>query len=161
MLASLLTHTVTSLDAAGIPDEALATLTQGKGFGPFRSGPAMVPFGRAWRLGVLLLDRSGGLYATGRITRAVESGWVTNQNAAQEVRRSWKVAASKGPFETGEVVNFDVVPLALDEDSLLAGSGPLSLQGGTVLVRWSASGQPARLEDYLADRISVMRSERD
>ena len=35
--------------------------------------PAVImPAGRAWRLGVLLIDRDGRLYATGEVTRAID-----------------------------------------------------------------------------------------
>ena len=66
-LAELLRDTVAALDAAGTPDEALGELRTSR----FRAA-RFVPTGRAWRLGVLLLDRDGTLYETGNVTRAVE-----------------------------------------------------------------------------------------
>ncbi|WP_394770840.1 hypothetical protein [Lacisediminihabitans sp.] len=153
----LLARTIGALDAAGVKDEALAILRPSRGFSVFRTAEAMVPAGRAWRLGVLLLDRSGSLFATGSVTRAVEPGRVTNQSPAAELRRAARRTASRGPFARGDVVNFGFVPLALDAGSLRAGSGPLALVDDSVLVRWGgADGQGvSTLAAYLADRVSL------
>lgn len=165
-VSELLAQTVESLDAIGAHDETIAELTPSRGFSIFRSRPRMVPIGRAWRLGVLLLDREGRLYATGSITRAVEPGRVTNQSVAFEERRSYRNAAFHGPFSPGEVVNFDIVPIAIVADTLRAGSGLLFLDGNgdsdgdsdVVMVRWdSHSGAGfARLDHYLAERVELL-----
>lgn len=81
-----------------------------------------MPAGRAWRLSMLPLDRSGNLFATGSVTRAVEPGRVTNQSPAAEVRRAARRTAARGPFARGDVVNFGFA-LSIDAESLRAGSG--------------------------------------
>jgi len=134
----------------------------------FRTAEAMMPAGRAWRLGMLLLDRSGNLFATGSVTRAVEPGRVTNQSPAAEVRRAARRTAARGPFARGpfargpfargDVVNFGLAP-PIDAESLRAGSGPLSLVDYSVLVRWGggADGQGvSTLDAYLAARVSLL-----
>lgn len=163
---ALLAQTVESLEAIGAHDETIAELTRSRGFAVFRSRPRMAPLGRAWRLGVLLLDREGRLYSTGSITRAVEPGRVTNQSAAFEERRSYRTAAFRGPFSPGEVVNFDIIPIAIDADSLRAGSGPLFLDGDSdsdsdsdgVMVHWDSHPGAgfARLDRYLAERTELL-----
>jgi hypothetical protein len=59
-------------------------------------------------------------------------------------------------------VNFDVAEIPLDADSLRTGSGPLSLRGDTVMVRWNA-GQGdeglSSLESYLAARLGILRGD--
>jgi hypothetical protein len=157
-IRELLSRTVAALDDAGVKDEALAILRPSRGFSVFRTPEAMRPAGRAWRLGVLLLDRGGGLFATGSVTRAVEPGRVTNQSPAAELRRAARRTASRGPFARGDVVNFGFVPIALDAVSLLAGSAPLALVDGEVLVRWGGPDGPgvSSLDAYLADRVGLL-----
>jgi hypothetical protein len=112
---------------------------------------------------MLLLDRSGNLFATGSVTRAVEPGRVTNQSPAAEVRRAARRTAARGPFARGpfargDVVNFGFAP-SIDAESLRAGSGPLSLVDDSVLVRWGggADGQGvSTLDAYLAARVSLL-----
>lgn len=131
----------------------------------------MTPIGRVWRLGVLLLEvvqagavHAGGagtdatLYATGLNTRAVEPGRPGYQSESAEVRRAYRAAAFAGPFERGETVNFDAHPIDLSPESLREASGPLVLEGGTVLVRWSPSTPAALMpvDAYLADRVALL-----
>jgi hypothetical protein len=155
----LLASTVESLQTLGVHDEALGVMREPRRFA-FASAPTMVPAGRAWRLGVLLLDRDGGLYETGDVTRAIEPlRAVTNRSAEAEARRDDRRAAARGKFPEGEVINHRYVPLALDDESLRAGSGPLFVRDGTVMVRWdrrSPGAGVSALRAYLADRTSVL-----
>jgi hypothetical protein len=156
-LDELLRRTVTELDAFGARDEALARVRDPRGIGPFKTAAAMVPVGRAWRLGVLLLDREATLGATGKITRAVEPGWPTNLSLSVEERRADRLAASRGRFVTGEVVNYAYETIDRDPESLAAGSGPLSLDGDRVLVHWGPAAAERRpIAAYLADRIELL-----
>lgn len=152
-LTELLRRTVAELEARSVPDEALATLRQRR-FGR----PKLVPSGRAWRLGVLLLDRDGHLYSTATVTRAVEPlRGVTNRSAEAESRRDLRRVAARGRFAEGEAVNVDATPLDLSDEALARGSGPLQLApDGTVLVRWNARDDTRPLADYLADRLSLL-----
>lgn len=154
-LSSRLAATVAELDRIGAPDEALGELREGRGIGRMRAQPKLVPVGRAWRLGVVLLDRAGRLYATGEITRAIEPQVaVTNRSAAAELKREYRRAAVRGPFATGETINHEFEPIDLSADALRAGSGPLSVDGEELLVRLT-SGSRVPLERYLADRVGL------
>ena len=159
-LPELLAGTVASLRAGSVPDESLATVKRALGIPGLTGASRMVPSGRAWRLGVLLLDSAAHLYATGDVTRAIEPlRAVTNRSAQAEARREDRRAAARGRFPEGEVVNFGYRPLSLDEDDLRDESGVIFLREAVVMVRWSA-GDPVRgirpLADYLADRVGLL-----
>jgi hypothetical protein len=162
-LDDLLAATIARLEGLGIADESLGEFRKPRRLLP--APPSMVPTGRAWRLGVLLLDREGRLYATGQITRAIEPGRAAvNRSEQGERRRADRMAASRGPFARGEVVNFGYELLAIDDASLVAGSGPLSLDAdtGVVTVRWGDGfGELgiSPIEDYLDDRIALFASD--
>jgi len=145
-LQQLLRSTIDVIEAAGISDEALATLKK-----PRFSAPKLVKEGRAWRLGVLLIDRQARLYRTGEVTRAVEPlRGVANKSAEAEARREMRRAATRGKFPEGEVVNFGHSLI-----EVTAESDPVRLSGGEALVRWNASGHWRPLASYLTERISL------
>ncbi|WP_309617252.1 hypothetical protein [Salinibacterium sp.] len=159
-LAELLRRTVAELDARGAHDEALGAVKPGRGFGPISTATKMVRAGRAWRLGVLLIDRNAELYETGSVTRAiVPLRAVTNRSAEAEARRDDRRAAARGNFPDGEVVNFDYSPIDTSAAALDEGSGILSLQEGAVMVRWHATDPARRLDSYIADRLSLLVAE--
>jgi hypothetical protein len=57
------------------------------------------------------------------------------------------------------VINHRYVPIPLDDESLRAGSGPLFVRDGTVMVHWdrrSPGAGVSALGAYLADRTSVL-----
>lgn len=158
-LDDLLRRTVRALRESGARTEALASFEERKAVLGIRRSPVMRPRTRVWRLGVLLLDAEGCLYAAGRLTRAVEPGRVTNQSARAEERRDYRRAAYNGTFDEGESVNFDAEPVALDVASIRAGEGLLALRGDIVMVRWNR--QPgddnlAELGPYLSDRADLL-----
>ena len=156
-LAALLRRTVDDLEARGAHDEALGTVKSGRGFGPITTATKMVSAGRAWRLGVLLIDRDARLYETGTVTRAiVPLRAVTNFSAEAEARRDDRRAAARGRFPEGEVVNVDYSPIDLGATALEDGRGILGLQDGAVMVRWHATDPPRRLDSYLADRLGLL-----
>lgn len=159
-LRALLAHTVERLETMGVGDEAIATLLPARRIALIRRPAVMEPVARAWRLGVLLLGRDARLFGTGRITRAVEPKHATvylNEESRQ--RRELRQAAARGDFMPGDVVNFDVVEIPLDAEGLRAASGPLTLHGDTVMVRWyEGQGDDAlsSLESYLAERLAIL-----
>jgi hypothetical protein len=156
---ALLDLTVERLSESGARDEALGTLNPGKGILGLKTTAKMVPAGRAWRLGVLLLDRDGRLFATGSLTRAVVPGRVTNQSPAQELRKADRLAAARGKFETGEVVNYRYTPIGVDAESLREGNGVLLLVDGVVMVRWDRAGGTrgtTALDAYLDERFDLL-----
>jgi len=157
-LSGLLARTITRLEAAGIHDESLAAWKHSRGVLGIGASDSLVPMGRAWRLGVLLLGRDGALYSTGEVTRAVQPGRAAvNRSAGGEQRRAIRAIAARGNFPRGEVINHGWVPIALDEASLEAGSGPLSVRDGVVVVRFDvAELSVAPLDRYLDDRVSIL-----
>ncbi len=157
-LDDLLARTVAQLEAASVHDEALAAWKHSKGVFGIGASDSLVPAGRAWRLGVLLLDRGRFLYSTGEVTRAVQPGRAAvNRSAAGEERRAIRAIAARGDFARGEVINHGWQPIAIDEASLAAGSGPLSLRDGVVVVRFDPGDLGvAPLERYLADRVGIL-----
>jgi len=153
--------TVDELRRRAVPDEAVAVLRTPRAIGPIRRAPVMVPTGRAWRLGVLLLDADGGLAATGRVTRALEPTRSQDLSAGVEARKDARRAASRGRFREGEAVHWDVVPLHLDAAALADPGAPfagrLSLRGQEVVVQWGPSAGDVRpLAAYLRDRLDVL-----
>lgn len=159
----LLAQTIEVLDSRGIPDEALGAMRPAHRILGMMRPAVIVPAGRAWRLGVLLLDRSGQLYAIGMVTRAITpKRGVADHSLIADARREDQRAAVRGSFADGEVVNFGYSAIPLDEDSLRAGAGPMSMNGTTVTVRWDTSGAgrgSAPLESYLAERISLLAND--
>jgi len=159
-LHAMLAATVERLEEMGVADEAIATLRPARRIALIPRPAVMDAVGRAWRLGVLLLDRDCQLYAVGGITRAIELTHETvYMNAEALHRRELRVAATRGGFALGDTVNFDVTEIVLDAESLRAETGPLSLRGETVMVRWVAGEGDkglAPLESYLAERTSIL-----
>lgn len=146
-LADLLAQTVAELDRRRVPDEALARLRNPR-FGRQR----LVATGRAWRLGVLLLDRDGRLYSTATVTRAIEPlRGVTNRSAEADARRGLRHLAARSGFPEGETINVDPVPIDVEE---LA--APLLTVGDVVMIRWNSGDGVLPLEDYLADRLALL-----
>jgi len=143
-LTAMLQGSVRALDDAGVPDEALAVLKHRR-----IGGDRLVPAGRAWRLGVLLLDRAGRLYSTGEVTRAIEPlRGVTNRSAEAEARRADRHLAARSRFPEGEVVNFGYTPVE-------PGDELLPVVDEMILVRWNGSFTRP-LADYLADRVALL-----
>jgi hypothetical protein len=145
-LAALLRRTVEQLETSHAPDEALAVERLSRW-----RGRRLVPIGRAWRLGVLLIDRDARLYATGQVTRAIEPlRGVANKSPDAEVRREHRRAAARGRFPEGETVNFDYRAIDLE-----APDEPLVIEAGTVMVRWNGTATRT-LEGYLAERVDLL-----
>lgn len=155
-LGELLQDTVAWLTAHRGRDEALGRFERKRGLRGLRGGMELRPAGRVWRLGVLLLDREGRLYAAGAATRAVEPPHPNYQSVSGEERRELRRLALRSGFEPGESVNFDAEELALDEGSLRAGSGPLLLDGGRLLVRWAPGQGHVPLKPYLEERSRLL-----
>lgn len=144
-VSALLTSAVAQLRAARVADEALAELRPAQRVGPITRPMRLVPAGRAWRLGEILLDADARLYSTGSVTRAITpKDFAANKSQAEEDRRELQHAAVRGRFTAGEAVNFGHVPMAVGDDRLpiIDGTPKLHLQQATV-----------PLDSYLADRI--------
>lgn len=152
---ALLRRTAERLAAAGARDEALARYEEPKPvLGMIQRRPTMRPLGRAWRLGALLLQADGAVWATGVSTRVAEPGRPQHHTASVEVRRAYRAAAIQGGFPLGETVNHGIAPIALD-GSLVDGAPPLLVRDGEAWVRWGADA-PVPLERYLADLAELL-----
>jgi hypothetical protein len=151
-----LAHAVRRLEDAGVADEALATFTTPKRILFVQRAPVMLPVGRVWPLGVLLLGRDGSLHATGTVTRAVPPGYPGYQSPGVEVRRGYRAAAHAGRFEAGDTVNFDTAEIAID--AVDDASSPLFVDAGVARVRWNPThpSQSRPLDAYLADRVGLL-----
>lgn len=153
---------VRALILASARTETLAEYVPGRRVLGMPRAPRMSAIGPVWRLGVLLLDADGRLYATGRVIRAERAvrKSVTAESVAEQ--RAYRAAAIKGGLPEGATVVFDAEPIALDADALAAGaaSGPLVMRGDEVLVRWSPTQPDALipLEAYLRDRVDLLVS---
>lgn len=166
-------ETVRALREAGVPPEGLAEyVPEGRRLLVLRRAATMRPLGEVWRLGALLLDTGGQLYAAGRATRAAERGRVGHQSVSREERRDIAAAALRGGYLAGAAVNFDAVALPIgvrgpgggDPAAYSAGAAalaalPVGFHGGAVRVRWRAGasldGAPT-LEQYLAERAALL-----
>jgi hypothetical protein len=149
------------LTASHARTETLAELRTPRRFGPVRRAPKFVPVAEVWRLGVLLLaadpDGGGRLFATGSVTRAREPRHPNFTSVSGEERREVREAARRAGFATGETVDYDAVPLPLDDT--LGTIGPLVLRDGELFVSWNASRSPDSLVPfaaYLAERVELL-----
>ena len=113
------------------------------------TAPKIVPVGRAWRLGSVLLDRDGQLYRAGRTTRAVEpKQFLANKSNEAAQRREEQLAAVRGKVPAGDTVHFDYEPLAPE------------LVDGVWMIAWSATVPSlVPLEGFLDERIRLLTSD--
>lgn len=140
-LPTLLARTVELLRAAGIEPEHVAQRRPARRLGPIQFAERLVPAGRAWRLGELLLTDDGALLATGVVTRAIEPRqFAANKSPAEEARRQLQRAAVRGRFPTGAAVNVDSREIEIDRDA--TGAVTVTLADAVV-----------DLERYLDDRV--------
>ncbi len=128
---------IDALVESGVPDEALGVWRPEKKLFGVPRPPAMDPVGRVWRLGALLIDRDGALYATGKLTRAiVPKDFNADKSLAGEAHREIQRAASRGSFRSGESVNYEWTRLTPDEAAALVAPEPVA--------------------KYLADRLALL-----
>ncbi|MGP6172475.1 glutaminase [Microbacterium sp. A204] len=132
----------------GIPKE---------GLGEERSsrwrGQRIVRVDEAWHVGVLLLTDEGVL-ATGEILRAADPGRRGYAAESARERAARRQMALRGGFREGDVVH--VGWSVIDVAAVDAGgvSGPLALQDGVPMVRWSGSSYRP-LGTYLQEQIDL------
>lgn len=141
---------------ADAPRERLGEATaQRRVFGILR--PArIVPVGAAWHLGTLLLG-DDAVFATGEIVRAREEARRGYTAQSQRERSERAAAARRGGFAEGEVVHVGWRVLDLDAVGRGEPSGPLALRDGVPSIRWSAAGGLLPLQEYLDERIELLR----
>ena len=118
-------------------------------------GTRIVPVGRAWHLGVLLLTDDAVL-ATAEVLRsaaAVRRGYAAESARERAARRE---QARRGGFPEGAVVHVGWTPIDLDAVAAGAASGPLALLDGVPSVKWSRAGGYRPLGDYLDEQIELL-----
>ena len=158
-----------ALDAAGATaaaelgrhdarDEALAEYVPERRTLGIPRAARMTPLGRDWRLGVLLVDPDGRLFATGRVVRAERPVRRSTPAASIAEQRAFAAAAVKGGFAEGETVNFGAVPVDPAELGRSGASGPIVVVGDALFVRWNPAQPDALtpLDRYLADRVELL-----
>lgn len=140
-LAAVLGRTIESLRAAGIEPEHLAHRRPSRRIGPVQLAEKLIPAGRAWRLGEVLVTDTGRLLATGVVTRSLEPRqFAANKSPAEEARRDLQRAAVRGRFPSGAAVNVDY----RDVETAVDATGDLTVELADAVVG---------LEAYLADRV--------
>ncbi|HEX4441966.1 MAG TPA: hypothetical protein VHZ81_00200 [Galbitalea sp.] len=155
-LVARLESLVRDLGAADAPDEALGEFLPSRGIGPFATAEKFRALGRAWRLGVLLVDDRANLFSTGELTRAIEPGRAAvNRSAQGERRRALRAAAARSGFAAGDVVNYGFVRLDTGANALSASAGPLSMRDGVLVVQLEP-GAYADLDRYLTERYELL-----
>ncbi len=148
--------TIAELLAAGANTETLAEYRPAHRTLLVPRRASFTTIGPVWRLGVLLLDVDGAMFATGAVTRARDPKHPNHTSVSGEERRQLREAASKAGFGLHDTVNFDVTPLPLDET--LGTIGPLVLRDGALTVSWNARRTPDSLRpfaDYLRERAEL------
>lgn len=153
---------VRELAAASARTETLAEYVPARRVLGLPRAPRMFAIGPVWRLGVLLLDADGRLYATGRVVRAERPARKSVIAESVAEHRAYRAAAVKGGIPEGATVVFDAAALELEVDALAAGQGTLVFTDGAdgvvVAVRWNPSFADAAmpLESYLAERVDLL-----
>ncbi|WP_110589561.1 glutaminase [Microbacterium suaedae] len=118
--------------------------------------PVLAPVAEAWHLGVLLVG-DDTVWGTGDILRSaaeVRRGYTAE---SQRERAALAAMAFRGGFAEGETCHIAWAPLDLEA----ADSGPLVRRDGRVMVRWSPAGFLAPLDEYLDERIRLVRGRAD
>lgn len=153
---------VRELAAASARTETLAEYVPERRVLGLPRAPWMAVVGPVWRLGVLLLDAEGRLYATGRVVRAERPARKSVIAESVAEHRAYRAAAVKGGIPEGATVVFDARSIELDADAIAAGESPLVIadaaDGMVVGVRWNPAFADAAmpLDAYLAERVELL-----
>ena len=151
-----ITCAITELRSSGAPTETLAEYRPAHRTLLIPRRASFVTRGPVWRLGVLLLSPDGALFATGAVTRARDPKHPNYTSVSGEERRELREAAGHAGFGIHDTVNFDAVPLPLDET--LGTSGPLVIRDDALTVSWNATRAADSLRpfaDYLRERVDL------
>jgi hypothetical protein len=151
-LDGVLARVVEQLTATGARDEAMGEFRRRRGVLGIGSGERLVPVGRAWRLGRVLLTADRRLFEVGSVTRAVDPRHPNYQSVSGEQRREVRRAAFEGDFAAGESVNHGFREISLDG----AGDRILSTKDGAVAIEWAPGQTPMPLERYLLERAELL-----
>lgn len=139
---------------AGAPQEYLGEVVQPKKILGVGRAFRIVPFRRAWRLGVILLDDTSA-YEVGEVFRARDAGRRGYTADTARERAAYAEAALRGGVPEGESVHIGWNEF--DADALAAGraSNGISFDGGVAMIKWSKSGARMPLDAYLNERVDL------
>lgn len=140
----------------GVPREGLGRIVEPRRILGVARAPRIVPVGSAWHLGILLVG-DAAIMSIGEVTRAVDPGRRGYAAESARHRAELRAAALRGGFSDGDTVHFGWTELDLDAVARGEESGPLSLDSGEPMIRWSSSGAPAPLRGYLDERVELLR----
>lgn len=150
-------RTVRTLAEADARTELRAEIVEPRRVLGVRRSPQLHPRGRVWRLGVLLLDDSGALFATGASVRAADPKHSALQSAVAYQRREVKVMARAAGVPDGETIDLDALSLDLAElTPAVPNLGPLVLADDGVRVRWAPGAATVPLDAYLRERAELL-----
>lgn len=140
---------------AGVPTEALGEIVIPRRVLGVSRPARIVPRGRAWHLGVLLVA-AGSVLATADVLRSRQEAprGFTAEN--QRRRSELAAAAFRGGFAAGSTVHVgwsEVDLVAVDRG---AASGPLAMIDRVPSVRWSPAAGFVPLAAYLDERIELL-----
>lgn len=153
---------VRELTAASARTETLAEYVPERRVLGLPRAARMAAIGPVWRLGVLLLDAEGRLYATGRVVRAERPARKSVIAETVAEHRAYRAAAVKGGIPEGATVVFDARLIELESGALAAGEGPLVIADGAdgvvIGVRWNPAFADATMpiDAYLAERVELL-----
>jgi hypothetical protein len=139
-------------ELAGAPMEGLGKEKESRW-----RGKRIVPVGKAWHLGALLLTPTQTL-ATAEVLRAADPGRRGYTAESARARAERRAEALRGGFDAGAVVHVGWTVIDVDAVDAGGSSGPLAMIEGVPSVRWSAAGGFMPLEAYLRERIELLRS---
>jgi len=150
----LLVDAVERLTAARARDELLVEVRQPRWLG-VKLPARLDAVERVWRLGVLLLGRSGALYATGTTLRVSEPRHPNAQSRLAEDRRELRAIALKSGISGGDTINLDAVDILFH--TLTENSRPVARTAEGLFVRWSpTSNALTPFDTYLGERVSLL-----
>lgn len=116
----------------------------------------IVAVGQAWHLGALLVTADAVL-ATGDVARSLEPSRKGYTALSARERDELRFAAYRGGVPEGRAVHYNWTPIDFSALADGGASGPLAVQDGRLMIRWSAAGGYAPLDGYVRERIELAR----
>lgn len=135
---------------AGKQREWIASVRQPRAIGPIQRALRVVAVRECWRLGAVLIDTDGDLYATGTVILTEEERRHGYPSRLAEERAELRAAARRGGVPAGRTLNLDPVRLDPQFPERPLRNGPSGLE-----VEWSP-GVWTALEPYLWERAQLI-----
>lgn len=142
---------VERLRDGAVPDEVVAERVVPRPILGVARPARLRELGRAWRLGVLLLGRDGGLRAVGTTFRSGEPAHSATRSRLAEERLELQRAARRGRIRDAQTVNVDAPLLDLSAPP----AAPLMLRERELFVLWARGADPAPFARYLDEQLEL------